>query len=157
VELRTRDYSAEDRKRLGDALTARRVAVSPAWANRAEFIRATGISKKLAERLETGQAGNFRTSTLAVIAQACRVTLESIAATLDGGSLIPAAEPRPAEDRADATVSVLEGALSAGERYIMASDLDPEFAAELVKAWREHGIDELIRLYAEGQRRTRHG
>lgn len=156
MDLRTRDYSAEDRKRLGDALTARRVAVSPAWANRAEFIRATGISKKLAERLETGWPGSYRTSTLAVVAQAYQVTLESIGATLDGGSLVPAAEP-PTDGERKASVTVLRGALSAGERYILEADLPPDFAAEMVKAWREYDLGSLIAAVAEMQRKERNG
>jgi transcriptional regulator with XRE-family HTH domain len=80
------------------------------------------------------------------------LTLEKIAA----GGEPPGAEPElPAT--ADATVSVLEGALSAGERYIMASDLDPEFAAEMVKAWREVGLGDLIAAVAAMQRKQRNG
>ena len=157
MDLRTRDYSAEDRKRLGDALTARRVAVSPAWANRAEFIRATGISKKLAERLETGWPGSYRTSTLAVVARAYRVTLESIGATLDGGSLVPAAEPAPAPSEPDATITILRDALSASEQYLVEHIRDPEYAARLIQWWRELKIDEQLIEIAERERRARNG
>lgn len=74
------------------------------------------------------------------------------------GAPAPTAEPgSTGESDGDATVAILRGALSAGEQFILDSDLPPEFAAELVKAWREHGIDELIRLYAERQRRARNG
>lgn len=97
MDLTTRDYSREARERLGDALTARRVEVSPAWANRAEFLRVTGLNKKLVERLELGQPANYRPSTQALVARAYQVTAASLRQVLDGtGGLVP--EARPAVD-----------------------------------------------------------
>lgn len=59
-------------------------------------------------------------------------------------------EKRPAED---ATVTVLRRALSAGEDVIMSSDLDPQFAADLIAAFRERDIDDLIAAVAKSRRR----
>lgn len=98
MDLRTRDYGEADRLRLAEALIARRVAISPAYANRAEFIRASGLNKKLVERLETGHPGNYRTSTLALVARAYEVTLDSVSAPLHGGQLAPAAGSPGSDD-----------------------------------------------------------
>lgn len=65
--------------------------------------------------------------------------------------------PERLDDDRRASVSVLEGALSAGEAFIMNAGLDPVLAAEMVKAWREAGLGDLIAEYAARQRRARNG
>jgi transcriptional regulator with XRE-family HTH domain len=155
VDLRTREYSQEDRDRLGRALTARRVAVSPAWANRAEFIRATKINKKLAERIEAGQPGSYRTSTLALIAGAYRVTLESIQDALEGGELVPAGSP--AATREDQDETVLARAMDAFLRCVAESDLPDDRKRLLIRKFRDHDGPRLVAEAAAELRELRRG
>jgi transcriptional regulator with XRE-family HTH domain len=87
--MRADDYSLDQWRRLGELLTDRRTAIDNAYSVRAEFLRVTGLSKKMAERLETGKPGNYHSSSLAKIARAYQVTRDSIAAALAGGDLVP--------------------------------------------------------------------
>jgi transcriptional regulator with XRE-family HTH domain len=141
----------EQRQRLDQVMNTRRLDLGITWRDVASR---AGLSYEALRRLRTGDGG-IRDLTAAKISRALEWTPGSVDAVLGGGEPAPAAAREAAEG--DATVTILRGALSAGEQYILDSDLDPEFAAELVRAWREHGIDELIRLYADRQRRVRNG
>jgi hypothetical protein len=70
---------------------------------------------------------------------------------------VAAAGPPPDTGDADATVSVLRGAFIAGERVIHESDLDPQFADDLILALRDRRVPELIASLVENRRRGRRG
>lgn len=65
--------------------------------------------------------------------------------------------PADAEDVADAVVAVLKRALLPGENIIRESDLDPQFASDLIVALRGEDVPDLIVSLVESRRRARRG
>jgi transcriptional regulator with XRE-family HTH domain len=139
----------------------------------AQAAKRAGISKARWSQVENGyerRGGEVSAVTatdglLARMAEAIGLDAERLDQAGRHDAAIVLREMRRREGRAraapsrdgDATVSVLEGALSAGEAFIMNADLDPVLAAEMVKAWREAGLGDLIAEYAARQRRARNG
>ena len=87
--------SAADWRRLGELLTRRRVELDLRYQNRTTFSAERGIDYRLAYDVEEAKRTNFRRTTLAGIAAAYAVTLDSVYAALDGGPLEPVPPPRP--------------------------------------------------------------
>lgn len=141
----------EQREHLDQAMNARRLDLGITWR---DVAARAGLSYEALRRLRTGDGG-IRDLTAAKISRALEWTPGSVDAVLGGGDPTAAAAREAAEG--SSAVTILRGALSAGEQFILDSDLSAEFAAELVRAWREHGLTELIAEYAERQRRTRNG
>ena len=141
----------EQRERLDEAMNKRRLDLGITWRDVASR---AGLSYEALRRLRTGDGG-IRDLTGAKISRALDWTPESVDAVLAGGDPVPAAARTSASE--DTTVTILRGALSASEQYIMDTSRDPEYAAELVRKWREFGIDDMIRELAERQRKARRG
>lgn len=87
--------STDDWERLGEQLTRRRVELAPRYGNRTVFAAERGIDYRLAYDIEEARRTNFRRTTLAGIAVAYAVTLDSVYATLKNGSLEPVPPPPP--------------------------------------------------------------
>lgn len=86
-------------KRLGELLIRRRIELDPAYQNRTAFCTERGIDYRLAYDIEEARRTNFRKGTLAGIAAAYGVTLDSLYAALGGGELAPALASRAAQTR----------------------------------------------------------
>ena len=76
-------------QRLGELLVRRRVELDPRYQNRTVFTAERGLDYRLAFDIEEAKRTNFRKGTLAGIAVAYGVTLDSLYAALDGGQLEP--------------------------------------------------------------------
>jgi hypothetical protein len=125
--MRADGHPQEAWERLGRLLEERRGELNPDWANRAQFLRDTGMNKKLIERLELAKLDSYRPATLAKVSVAYGWTADSIRRILSGGE----PQPRP-------NVTGGEPSLTAEdvfEERILAADLP---YAEKVTAIRRH-------------------
>lgn len=139
--MKADDYPHDAWERLGRSLTRRRVELDPSYANRAEFLRATGLNKKFIERLETASPANYRDATLAKAELAYRWEEGSIRGVLEGRE--PAsASGAPVADEADETADkqLRQLALADALEELGIDDLgntDLAHAVELVRRRRE--------------------
>lgn len=74
-------------QRLGELLVRRRVELDPRYQNRTVFTAERGLDYRLAYDIEEARRTNFRKTTLAGIAVAYAVTLDSLYNALQGGEL----------------------------------------------------------------------
>ena len=122
--MRADGYPQEAWERLGRLLEERRGELNPDWANRAQFLRATGMNKKLIERLELAKLDSYRPATLAKVSVAYGWTADSIRRILEGREPQPrpeTASPEPALVALDEVeAGILASAkLSSGEKAAM--------------------------------------
>lgn len=117
--------SDDTRREIGDALTERRVEISPEYKNLSAFSRATGVNYKNLQRIESGADHRFSTGTLLELDRAYQYPAGTIRSMLDGsspptppleGPLLVPRGTRPAIEEAEPTLR-LRGAppLRAGE------------------------------------------
>ncbi|MGW9447065.1 helix-turn-helix domain-containing protein [Bacillus mobilis] len=101
--------SDENRRHTGEALTQRRVELSPEWKNLSEFSRATGVTYKTLQRIEGGVDHRFSTGTLLELDRAYQYPAGTIRGMLDGaapptetpaGPLLVPRDSRPPIERA---------------------------------------------------------
>lgn len=109
-------------KRLGEQLTLRRAEIDPRYANRTLFAAERDIDYRLAYDIEEGRRSNYRTTTLAGIATAYAVTLDSMRAVLSADGRLEGTRQPPAPP-AGTTVPPLS--------FPGASDADHEAAARV--------------------------
>lgn len=95
--MRADGYPQEAWERLGRLLEERRGELNPDWANRAQFLRDTGMNKKLIERLELARLDSYRPATLAKVSVAYGWTADSIRRILSGGEPVARSEAPSAE------------------------------------------------------------
>lgn len=81
-------------KRAGRMLAARRVQISPRYANRRTFAAETGMNWRTLHDVELAKRDNFRPETLRAFETAYRLAPGSLARTLEGGELEPLPVPR---------------------------------------------------------------
>lgn len=132
--LRDHHGDVEAWTRLGDLLRARRQVLDPRYGNRRLFVRERGepddisenktVNEKLVYDIEGGPRWGrkgFTAAKLAAVARAYDVTLDSVAAALDGGELEPAParaprQVRPAPPGGDGWLPPLDEGRLAGAR-----------------------------------------
>src|SRR6185437_16171420 len=83
--------------KLGELLTLRRVELDPRYQNRTVFCEERGLDYRLAYDIEEARRVNFRKTTLAGVAAAYAVTLDSLLAVLEGKAA--GLEPAPGRPR----------------------------------------------------------
>lgn len=128
-------------KRLGELLIRRRIELDPAYQNRTTFCTERGIDYRLAYDIEEARRTNFRKGTLAGIAAAYGVTLDSLYAALTGGELAAAPASRAAQTRP------LYAITDSGEQSGNRADADPagRALADLVARYPD---DDILRRIA---------
>lgn len=136
--MRPDGYPPEAWERLGRLLEERRGELNPEWANRAQFLRDTGMNKKLVERLELAKPGQYRPATLAKVSVAYGWTGDSIRRILAGG------QPQPRADAVPAPQPLI--AQDAYEAAVLASSLTDAEKSEAIGAHRERMARELAEL-----------
>jgi len=83
-------------ERVGPLLTARRVEISPRYANRVNFAAERGVNWRTAHDAERAKRSNFTDETLRQLESAYMLVPGSLDRTLAGDDLEPAPAERPA-------------------------------------------------------------
>lgn len=136
--MRADGYPQEAWERLGRLLEERRGELNPDWANRAQFLRDTGMNKKLIERLELAKPGHYRPATLAAVSVAYGWTGDSIRRILSGGEAVARPESIAGEPALTAE--------DAFEEAVMAAMLPYAEKAAAVRRHRDQIREQLARL-----------
>lgn len=151
--LRTADYSAEARERLGEAVKNGRLASGHRW--RTSFARAADISVRSVQAVEKGEPVVGEAALYAIGRTLPNWTPETPRAILEGEDP-PPIEPRPQAAEPKVMTAVAPDVRPFDQRALMLWDAYYE--------WRhEHGHDEAIKmmeeqlelLRARGESRTR--
>jgi hypothetical protein len=82
-------------KRVGPLLAARRVQISPRYANRRAFAAETGVNWRTLHDAEHAKRANFKAETLRQFESAYRLASGSLDRALAGGELEPAPASGP--------------------------------------------------------------
>lgn len=129
-------------KRLGELLIRRRIELDPAYQNRTAFCTERGIDYRLAYDIEEARRTNFRKGTLAGVAIAYAVTLDSMLAVLDDPrtELIraPAPVPRSPEGAPPAESGTAPARATTGEMPVITADFG-ELSPYVDAVWGEVG------------------
>lgn len=140
--MRADGYPQEAWERLGRLLEERRGELNPDWANRAQFLRDTGMNKKLIERLELARLDSYRPATLAKVSVAYGWTADSIRRILSGGE--PVARPEHASAEPALTP------LDAFEHRVMDADLPYAAKAAAIRDHRDQIARQMEELGLSG-------
>ncbi|MEV4320953.1 hypothetical protein AB0J37_01840 [Microbispora rosea] len=79
--------AADDWKRLGDQLVARRVELNDAWSNRSTFTQDTGVDYRVVYDLEKARRTNFSAAMIRRLEKAYQLRAGAILAILAGDDI----------------------------------------------------------------------